>query len=153
MNAWKGGKVDVQEFLFPLAIDMSPEKVEALVAISKEIERLGVYTEPLGPGTIGVKAAPLMIKESILSTVLDKMATEIVEQGGSYSLERVVGDICATMACHSVVRAGQALGLDQMRSLLQDMDMFPLSSFCPHGRPVSVEYPFYRLEKDFGRIV
>ncbi|WII71948.1 DNA mismatch repair endonuclease MutL [Bdellovibrio sp. 22V] len=153
MSAWKGGKVDVQDFLFPLAIDMSPEKVEALVALASEIERLGVFIEALGPGTIGVKAAPLMIKESILSSVLDKMASEIVEQGGSYSLERVVGDICATMACHSVVRAGQALGLEQMKSLLRDMDMFPLSSFCPHGRPVSVEYPFFKLEKDFGRIV
>nr|BFD62639.1 DNA mismatch repair endonuclease MutL [Bdellovibrio sp. HM001] len=153
MTAWKGGKIDVQEFLFPLAIDMSPEKVEALLAMGKEIERLGVHIEALGPGTVGVKAAPLMIKESSLSAVLDKMATEIVDQGGSYSLERTVGDICATMACHSVVRAGQSLSLDQMKNLLRDMDLFPLSSFCPHGRPVSVEYPFYKLEKDFGRIV
>lgn len=153
MSAWKGGKVDVQDFLFPLAIDMSPEKVESLLVVAKEMERLGVYIESLGPGTVGVKAAPLMIKESILSSVLDRMATEMVDQGGSYSLERVVGDICATMACHSVVRAGQALGMDQMKSLLRDMDMFPLSSFCPHGRPVSVEYPFFKLEKDFGRIV
>lgn len=153
MSAWKGGKVDVQDFLFPLAVDMAPEKVEALLGIAKEVERLGVHIEALGPGTVGVKAAPLMIKESILSSVLDKMASEIVEQGGSFSLERVVGDICATMACHSVVRAGQALGMEQMKSLLRDMDLFPLSSFCPHGRPVSVEYPFYKLEKDFGRIV
>lgn len=153
MSAWKGGKIDVQDFLFPLAVDMSPEKVEALLTMGKEIERLGVHIEALGPGTVGVKAAPLMIKESSLSSVLDKMASEIVEQGGSYSLERTVGDICATMACHSVVRAGQALSLDQMRNLLRDMDLFPLSSFCPHGRPVSVEYPFYKLEKDFGRIV
>lgn len=153
MTAWKGGKVDIQDFLFPLAIDMSPEKVEGILTVAKEIERLGVHIEALGPGTIGVKAAPLMIKESSLSSVLDRMATEIVDQGGSYSLERTVGDICATMACHSVVRAGQALSHDQMKNLLRDMDLFPLSSFCPHGRPVSVEYPFYKLEKDFGRIV
>lgn len=153
MSAWKGGKVDVQDFLFPLAIDMSPEKVEAILTLGKDIERLGVHIEALGPGTIGVKAAPLMIKEFILSSVLDKMAHEVVEQGGSFSLEKAVGDICAMMACHSVVRAGQALGFEQMKSLLRDMDMFPLSSFCPHGRPVSVEYPFYKLEKDFGRIV
>ncbi len=153
MTAWKGGKIDIQDFLFPLAIDMSPEKVEAILNLSKDIERLGVFIESLGPGTLGVKAAPLFIKESILSRVLDQMANEIVEQGGSYSLERAVGDICATMACHSVVRAGQALSVDQMKKLLQEMDFYPLSSFCPHGRPVSVEYPFYKLEKDFGRIV
>lgn len=153
MNAWKGGKIDIQDFLFPLAIDMSPEKVEALLTLATEMERLGVFIEPLGPGTIGVKAAPLFIKDSILGNVLDRMAGEVVEQGGSYSLERAVGDICATMACHSVVRAGQALSIDQMKTLLREMDQFPLSSFCPHGRPVSVEYPFYKLEKDFGRIV
>lgn len=153
MAAWKGGKVDIQDFLFPLAIDMSPEKVEAILTYRQDIERLGVFVEALGPGTLGVKAAPLIVKESSLSAVLDKMAAEIVEQGGSYSLERVIGDICATIACHSVVRAGQALGTDQMRRLLRDMDQFPLSSFCPHGRPVSVEYPFHKLEKDFGRIV
>lgn len=153
MSAWTGGKIDVQDFLFPLAIDMSPEKVEALLTLTQDVERLGVHIESLGPGTIGVKAAPLFIKEAILGRVLDQMAHEIVEQGGSYSLERAVGDICATMACHSVVRAGQALSLEQMKTLLQEMDLFPLSSFCPHGRPVSVEYPFYKLEKDFGRIV
>ncbi|WP_413587278.1 DNA mismatch repair endonuclease MutL [Bdellovibrio sp. HCB274] len=153
MNAWKGGKIDIQDFLFPLAIDMSPEKVEGLLLLAKDIERLGVFIEALGPGTVGVKAAPLFIKESILGKVLDRMATEVVDQGGSYSLERAVGDICATMACHSVVRAGQALSIDQMKNLLREMDHFPLSSFCPHGRPVSVEYPFYKLEKDFGRIV
>jgi DNA mismatch repair protein MutL len=124
-----------------------------LLNLTSEIERLGVHIESLGPGTLGVKAAPLFIKDSILSRVLDQMASEIVDQGGSYSLERVVGDICATMACHSVVRAGQALSIDQMKNLLREMDLFPLSSFCPHGRPVSVEYPFYKLEKDFGRIV
>ncbi len=153
MSAWRGGRAEVQDYLFPLAIDMSPEKVEAILTLSSDIARLGVHIETLGPGTLGVKAAPLMIKESSLSPLLDRMAGEVLEQGDSYSLERAVGDICATMACHSVVRAGQALSIEQMRSLLQDMDQFPLSSFCPHGRPVSVEYPFVKLERDFGRLV
>lgn len=153
MSAWRGGRIDIQEQLIPLAIDLSPDKVEALLKFTQDLEKLGVFIEMLGPGTIGVKAAPLFIKDSVLSKVLDQMAHDIVEQGGSFSLERAVGDICATMACHSVVRAGQTLSPDQMRSLLEEMDQFPLSSFCPHGRPVSVEYPFYKLEKDFGRIV
>lgn len=153
MSAWQGGKMEVQEFLFPLAVDLTPDKVEAIQALFPDLEKLGVYVESLGPTTVGVKAAPALIKESILSSVLDKMATEAVELGGSFRMEKVVGDICATMACHSVVRAGQALSIEQMKSLLAEMDEFPLSSFCPHGRPVSVEYPFQKLEKDFGRIL
>lgn len=153
MGAWRGGKMEVQEFLFPLAVDLTPDKVEAVQNLFTDLEKLGVYVEVLGPTTVGVKAAPTLIKESVLSSVLDKMATEALDLGGSFRMEKVVGDICATMACHSVVRAGQALSVEQMKNLLAEMDDFPLSSFCPHGRPVSVEYPYAKLEKDFGRIV
>ncbi len=153
MKAWRGGKIEVQEFLFPLAVDLSAEKVEALLTEKAQIEKLGIEIEALGPETLGVKAAPLIIKESALTSVLEKMAHEIVENGGSHSLERKIGDLIATMACHSAIRAGQALSPEEMKSLLESMDEFPLSCFCPHGRPVNVEYPFYQLEKDFGRIV
>ncbi|WP_413287903.1 DNA mismatch repair endonuclease MutL [Bdellovibrio sp. HCB337] len=153
MTAWRGGKMEVQEFLFPLAVDLTPDKVEALQNLFPDLEKLGVFVEVLGPGTVGVKAAPSLIKESVMSSVLDKMATEALDLGGSFRMEKVIGDLCATMACHSVVRAGQALSTEQMKNLLSEMDDFPLSSFCPHGRPVSVEYPYAKLEKDFGRIV
>lgn len=153
MSAWNGGRIDIQEFLFPLAVDLTPDKVEALEKNRDVFARLGLTLEPLGPATMGVRAAPLLLKDSVIGEALEKMAHEIVDQGGSFRLEKVIGDICATMACHSVVRAGQSLSLEQMQSLLKEMDEFPLSSFCPHGRPVSVSYSFYKLEKDFGRIV
>jgi DNA mismatch repair protein MutL len=43
--------------------------------------------------------------------------------------------------------------LEQMRSLLLQMDEFPLSGYCPHGRPVKLEYSLFEIEKKFGRIV
>jgi DNA mismatch repair protein MutL len=153
MKAWKGGQIDIQEFLFPLAIDLSAERVEALMSEKDALAKVGITLETLGPETIGVRSAPALLKETALHQVLEKMSQDLVDQGGSHFLERKMGDVLATMACHSAVRAGQALSLEEMRALLQQMDEFPLSSFCPHGRPVSVEYPFYKLEKDFGRIV
>jgi DNA mismatch repair protein MutL len=153
MQAWKGGKIEVQEFLFPLAVDLSGERVEALLNEKDAFEKLGISIEALGPETIGVRSAPLLLKEHALHQVLEKMSQDLVDQGGSHFLERKMGDVLATMACHSAVRAGQPLSPEEMKALLQQMDEYPLSSFCPHGRPVSVEYPYYRLEKDFGRIV
>jgi len=65
----------------------------------------------------------------------------------------MIGDIFASMACHSVVRAGQAMSVAEMQSLLGQMDQYPLSSFCPHGRPVFVKRKFSDIEREFGRIV
>lgn len=151
MRKWKGGAIDQQDFLFPLAIDLSPEKTEALLAQSENIAKMGIEIESLGPTVIGVKSAPLFVKEAALPKIFDKMATDLVDYGGSYSLEKSIADLFATMACHSVVRAGQSLSPAEMVELLKAMDEFPLSSFCPHGRPVSIEFNFSDIEKQFGR--
>lgn len=153
MAAWTGGKVEVQNYLVPLIVDMEAEQVEALMTQVQEVEKLGVSMEQTGPDSVAINAAPTILKEKSLLPALKKLADEMLDKGGSFALEKVIGDICATLACHSVVRAGQALSVEEMKALLQQMDDFPMSSFCPHGRPVYVEYPFTKVEKDFGRIV
>lgn len=152
MRKWQGGVIDLQDYLFPLVIDLSPEKCEAVMFYQADIRKMGIEIEQMGPSAIGIKSAPLFVKESSLPKVFEKLATDTVEFGGSFNLEKSISDLFATMACHSVVRAGQSLSLSEMKELLVSMDEFPLSSFCPHGRPVSVEMAFSEIEKMFGRI-
>ncbi len=160
MDRWKQShekniqeiKSDVQDFLFPLAIDLSAEKIEALMTVQVEMKNMGIDFEMMGPQVIGVKSSPTFIKDSVYPFVLEKMAQELLDHGGSHRLEIIIADIFATMACHSVVRAGQSLSHEEMKQLLSEMDLFPLSSFCPHGRPVSVEMSFHEIDKKFGRI-
>ncbi|MCB0385411.1 MAG: DNA mismatch repair protein MutL, partial [Bdellovibrionales bacterium] len=153
MMAWKEGKIEVQSFLLPMTIGLDPEQIEALMEQVPDLEKMGLSIEQMGPESIAIRSAPALLKESGIERALKWLAEEIVDKGGSFALEKAVSDLCATMACHSVIRAGQALSHEEMRSLLREMDRHPLSSFCPHGRPVFVEYPFNKLERDFGRIV
>lgn len=153
MRAFKSGeKLEIQSFLFPLAVDLSEEKVEALLKAAPNFEKIGLQFESLGPSTLGVVSAPTFLKESALVQTLELAAQEILDQGESFQFEKQLSEVCARLACHSAIRAGQALSLPEMQSLLAAMDDSPLSSFCPHGRPVSIEYPFHKLEKDFGRL-
>jgi DNA mismatch repair protein MutL len=153
MRGWMSGKVEVQPLLLPITVDLEPDGAEALMSVAPELEKLGVQIDQIGPQSIAIRSTPLAIKEAALAKALVQLSSEMLERGGSFALEKKISDLCATMACHSVVRAGQALSVEQMKSLLVQMDEFPLSSFCPHGRPVSVEYSFARLERDFGRLV
>lgn len=152
MRAWKENRFERQDYLFPLAIDLTEDKVEALLKNEVEIRRLGFEIEQLGPQVLGVKSAPHLIKDSSLPAVFEKMANDIISYGGSLAVEKKISDLFASMACHSVVRAGQSLSREEMIELLRSMDQFALSSFCPHGRPVSVDMTFHDLEKLFGRI-
>lgn len=153
MSAWRGGKIEVQNFLFPLSIDLNEEKMEVLRLRLSEFAKLGIDLEELGPTTMGIKSAPALLKDRVLVEELDRIATEMLEWGDSDLLDKAIGDVCARLACHSVLRAGQSLSFPEMVQLLEDMDEHPLSSFCPHGRPVSVTYSWPELEKDFGRRV
>ncbi len=152
MNAWMNGQAEAQPLLIPVTLELEPDGAEALMTIAPELEKLGLQIDQNGPQSIAIRSVPLTIKEKSLLKALSELASELVEKGGGFALEKKISDLCATMACHSVVRAGQSLSHDQMKSLLQQMDAFPLSSFCPHGRPVSVDYPYVKLERDFGRI-
>jgi len=151
MSFYNSGNVQTQDFLFPLALDLSVVQTQAILEQTESFNRMGIKIDQLGPSTLGVVSAPLFMKEANLAPLFLKVANEILEMGSSFQFEKKLIDICATMACHSVVRAGQALSLDQMKSLLHQMDEFPLSGFCPHGRPVSIKWTLPELEKEFGR--
>ncbi len=152
MAHWKDGKFDVQSYLLPLSMELPAESVDQLISLSEEFKRMGVELEKAGPETLLISSAPSFISEKALVKALTQFAEETSTRGGSFSFERKVADIFATMACHSVVRAGQALSLEEMKSLLQQMDEFRLSSYCPHGRNVYLEIPLTKIEKDFGRL-
>ncbi len=153
MHNFESQNFDIQNLLIPEVISMTESQVNILLENESEIKDLGIEIDAMGPDSIAIRSLPSVVKERSIKKALEKMADELMNKGGSVALKTIIGDIFATMACHSVVRAGQAMSFEEMKSLLVQMDEFPLSSFCPHGRPVFVEYSFAKIEKDFGRIV
>lgn len=148
---WKKSKIISQNLLIPMELKFSEEKSQLLFNYKKDLKKLGVFLEAVD-NKISLTAVPQFIKESSILEAFSVMLEELEEQSDSFVLEQKISHIFATMACHSAIRAGKILNIEQMKDLLVQMDENQ-SSFCPHGRPVFVKYPFSKLEKDFGRIV
>lgn len=153
MESYSQKKLDVQNFLIPMAIDMSAESCEIVLRHTEDLARLGVTIAAGGPETIMVESAPSWINDKAVVDALLKFAEEVATSGGSFTWEKKLGDIFATMACHSAIRAGHAMSHEEMVSLLGQMDDYKLSSYCPHGRNVYIEISKTKLERDFGRLV
>lgn len=154
MTSFKAGKMDVQNLLLPLVIDLQDGDIQILMREKNQLEKMGLIIDRMGPQSLAVQAIPSLINENSVAEALKRAAQELADHGGDgpAAIERLIGDLFATMACHSVVRAGQALSAEQMQQLLKQMDDFPLSSFCPHGRPVFTQRRFTEIEREFGRI-
>ena len=148
---WNTGQGNIQKRLVPLALDLDESLVKALLTQKNALLKLGLEIERSGPDGLLVHSAPAILKDMALQKSLVQLGQEIRDLGDNFALDKKISDLCASLACHSAVRAGQALSYKEIRELLVLMDEFPLSSFCPHGRPVFVNYPITRLEKDFCR--
>ncbi len=152
MIAWREGKIETQNFLFPYELDIDEIAVDKIFKAKTDLEKLGFELQMLESGRLAVISAPVLVKDHVIGNTMTELAHQITELEDSTAFERKIGDICATIACHSVIRAGQALSHPEMQALLKQMDEYPLSTFCPHGRPVFVEFSFTQLDKSFGRI-
>lgn len=153
MQSWKKKQFEVQKNLIPQTLKIDPALCDRLLKCKAHFEDMGIELEGLGPDTLAINSKPSILSEKSLALALTQTAQQMEDLGDSFAFDRIVGDLFATMACHSVIRAGQALKHEEMKSLLGQMDAFSLSSFCPHGRPVFVNIPFSKLDREFGRIV
>ena len=73
------------------------------------------------------------------------------ELGAGLALKEKLEEIAGTLACHTSVRAGRRLNVDEMNALLRDMEATPNSGQCNHGRPTYVELKLADIERLFGR--
>jgi DNA mismatch repair protein MutL len=59
--------------------------------------------------------------------------------------------VAASVACHSAIRAGRVLRIEEMNSLVRNLEATANPHTCPHGRPTVVRYADYQTEREFGR--
>ena len=150
MNSWNKKEFKLQKNLIPQTLKLESHLCDHL--LKHNFNEIGIEIERIGPDTLVISSKPAILSDESLKHALLEAARQIEELGDSFSLHKIVSHLFATMACHSAIRAGKVLSLEEMKSLLEQMDEFKLSSFCPHGRPVFTEFSFLKLDKEFGRI-
>jgi len=60
--------------------------------------------------------------------------------------------VWASLACHSVVRAGDVLAYAEMTTLVERLGQCENPMHCPHGRPTIVRLEAERIARLFKRI-
>jgi len=147
----ENGGVARQGLLIPEVVEMEDAACERVIARADELAELGLVVEPFGTGAVVVRETPALLGESDIKGLIHDLADDFAELGEGVALDQRIGDVCATMACHSSIRAGRRLNADEMNSLLREMEATPHSGQCSHGRPTYVELKLADIEKLFGR--
>jgi DNA mismatch repair protein MutL len=150
-EAHQSRQVRTQRLLFPLTLELGPGELAAAQAEREALARFGFELEPFGGSTLAVKVVPQLLVDRDPGQVLRDILEELAGQGATRTAQDCLDDILSTIACHSVVRAGDVLGPQQARALLEGLDAVDLRAHCPHGRPVLLRLPLGEIERRLGR--
>jgi DNA mismatch repair protein MutL len=148
-NVNQANKGSSQRLLFPLVVELSPAEYFTWENNFELLEKLGFETKPFGGKSVLLTALPSALKnkkeEEFFKQILDDLEERLK------STNDKIKAVAESFACHTAVKAGDKLSLEEMNSLFDQLFSTQEPYFCPHGRPTIVRIPLEELSKKFGR--
>jgi len=142
-----------QPLLLPLTVTLSPSERAALddEAVLRELSAYGIEAEGWAMQTAMVRALPPGLDGRKAQQILRDVLAELTAAGTTATLDERTDAVCARLACHAAIRAGDTLAPVQVQALLKDLDAIDLGAHCPHGRPVVRTLDYRELADWFDR--
>lgn len=139
---------EAQGLLEPILFQLSPSQTIMIRDHLAVLEEVGFGLEPFGDNAYLLRQVPtVLMGKDLRMSLIDYIAAIQREAGRSDLRDR----IAISLACHSAVRAGQVLSLEEMRQLLRQLEEVGNPRTCPHGRPIMLHLSATQLEREFGR--
>lgn len=145
-------KIHSQGLLIPEHIDLSAELFEICQLHRDALLSMGIVFENFGERTVLIRSFPIHFKGQHPKSIFVDLCRDLQEVNPTAAWDDEDDRILSSMACHSAVRAHDALSESEIKKLMQLMDQSTLSSYCPHGRPTFISYDVPHLEKLFKRV-
>ena len=136
-----------EPMLVPATFELGPSESAALDRTLDILREGGLDIESFGERTYRIVATPAGYgaRAFDLAGFLDDLTEEPKQRD-------VRERVWASLACHSVTRAGERLEIAEMTTLVERLQQCENPMHCPHGRPTIVRMDSEAIQKLFKRI-
>jgi DNA mismatch repair protein MutL len=146
--------VKKQVLLLPETFDLKPSDVDIFQRYTKDLDHFGFEVEHFGGNTFVVKAVPTLLQGKIdIKALITDLVEDFKATGEAVTLKDKLHHVLATMSCHAQIRANHHLNPEEIQALLNELDRYQFTDFCPHGRPVCIEVTLDEIERWFKRVL
>lgn len=149
----KSGSLPSQKLLTPIEMENQFE-IHISTIESNILNQLGfeIMQNKNNAKFLLIKALPTIIQQSDAENLLQEIFYESsiydkFNKIAAYKIDR----ICASIACHASIKAGQTMSLQEMNALIKQMEETPNIGQCNHGRPTHVFLSKHNLDHTFER--
>ena len=140
--------VDRQPLLDPLVIELAPEELTAFERSVDELSGIGFDVERFGQQSVVLRQVPAIVRGVDIAERFHLILQELAEGGAGDSW---MDSVAISAACHTSIRAGQVLSLEEMRELVMQLERTEQPRACGHGRPTMLHMSQGDLERQFSR--
>ncbi len=147
LKALEGNPIGVQRLLFPITIEVTPEKSVVLDALCQHLECIGIKIEPFGGGTFIIHGITPGLESEDFNEVLDR----IIEQYND-NLNLDIGlneSLALSMATNASIKRGKRLDQEEIQHLLDDLFATANPFTSPTGKKCYITFELNDLEKQF----
>ena len=144
-------KHDKIDMLFPINIEYPANEFIIIKENIEFIKKLGIEIEEFGSTSFVIRSHPTWFKEGYEEEFVRNILEKIITMEKNFNVERFNDSVSATMACKASIKGNEAVSIEEMEALINDLSKTDNPYTCPHGRPTIIHYPIYELEKLFKR--
>ncbi|UIJ39081.1 DNA mismatch repair endonuclease MutL [Desulfobaculum bizertense] len=137
-----GKRGDTQPLAIPLELSLHPSESNLFAEIQDELTQLGFSFGEHSETSLEITGIPALLS---ISKGRDYLRAALSEQA------KDISQLWAMLSCKAAIKANQILADDEALSLLEEWLATPDRDYCPHGRPVRVQWGLSDLEKLFKR--
>lgn len=146
-------KMDMRftSLLVPIILKYPLSEVLLIKEHCSLFETVGVFLEHHDQGFL-INKIPIWMNNIDETIFIEDM----IEQVMNYNILDVVAlqeKAIATLSCKASIKANSYQSLQAMQGLIDKLMLCDTPYVCPHGRPTTIRYTSYELEKLFKRVV
>lgn len=139
-----------QLLLMPISVNLTADEAIAITENGEYLENIGFVFEEFGTNTYLIRGTPAEIETESAAETFVYLTGQIAKSGG-----KAIGDIfdraLYTAACKAAVKAGTKTSKLSSTMIADILFSDEAVLYCPHGRPVILEFTKSKLDKMFSR--
>ena len=139
--------------LVPLTLEYPTNEFIIINENIQVLRDLGFKIEENGINTFVIKEQPTWLKQGYEEESIKKLIDVLLEEEKNFDLGKFREHAAATLSCKLAIKANMNISIEEMEALVDDLRKCKNPYNCPHGRPTTVFYSNYELERLFKRVV
>lgn len=137
--------------LFPLTLEFTTNEFIILKEHFDLLKNINIDIEEFGYNSVIIKAHPTWLLKDYEELSIRKIIELVINTEKDFDKEKFNEKAATMLSCKMAIKANTNLTILEMENLINDLRKCDNPFNCPHGRPTTIYYSNFDLEKLFKR--